>query len=107
MQLASLGWNQRFAALFVPHASAGLAPGRVLQQFNSIYTVATANGEMRGQLSGHLRFAAAPGELPVTGDWVALRIPPGQSTGRIQAVLPRATLFSRRAAGIPVMASIS
>jgi hypothetical protein len=57
MQLASLGWNQRFAALFAPHASAGLAPGRILQQFNSIYTVATANGELRAQLSGHLRFA--------------------------------------------------
>jgi ribosome biogenesis GTPase len=99
MQLASLGWNQRFAALFVSHASAGLVPGRVLQQFNSIYTVATANGELRAQLSGHLRYEAAPEELPVTGDWVALRIPPGLSVGQIQAVLPRATQFSRRAAG--------
>jgi ribosome biogenesis GTPase / thiamine phosphate phosphatase len=99
MQLASLGWNQRFTALFVPHASAGLVPGRVLQQFNSIYMVATANGEMRAQLSGHLRYEAAPGELPVTGDWVALRIPSGQSAGQIQAVLQRATQFSRRAAG--------
>ncbi len=99
MQLVSLGWNQRFAALFVPHASAGLVPGRILQQFNSVYTVATANGEMRAQLSGHLRFAAAPGELPVTGDWVALRIPPDQETAQVVAVLPRATQFSRRAAG--------
>lgn len=61
--------------------------------------VATANGEMRAQLSGHLRYEAAPGELPVTGDWVALRIPSGQSAGQIQAVLQRATQFSRRAAG--------
>ena len=99
MQLASLGWNQRFAALFVSHASAGLVPGRVLQQFNSIYTIATVNGEMRAQLSGQLRFAATHGELPITGDWVALRIPPGQSVGQIQAVLPRTTQFSRRAAG--------
>ena len=74
MQLSLLGWNQRFAAAFVIHASAGMVPGRVIQQFNHIYTVATEGGELRAELSGHLRHEAVPGELPVTGDWVVLRI---------------------------------
>jgi ribosome biogenesis GTPase len=85
--------------LFIPHASAGLRPGRILQQFNSIYTVGTGSGEIRAQLSGHLRFSAATGELPVTGDWVALRTAQGDGITQIQAVLPRATQFSRCAAG--------
>ncbi len=98
MQLSLLGWNQRFAAAFVSHASAGLVAGRVIQQFNHIYTVATEGGELRAQLSGHLRYEAAPGQLPVTGDWVALRLS-NQGATQILAVLPRVTQFSRRAAG--------
>lgn len=99
MQLALLGWNQRFAAAFTIHASAGLVPGRVIQQFNHLYTVATEGGEMRAQLSGRLRYEAAPQQLPVTGDWVALRIPSNQGAAQVLAVLPRVTRFSRRAAG--------
>jgi ribosome biogenesis GTPase / thiamine phosphate phosphatase len=99
MQLALLGWNQRFAAAFVTYSSAGLVAGRVIQQFNHIYTVATEGGELRAQLSGRLRHESAAGQLPVTGDWVALRIPPGQGASQVLAVLPRITQFSRRAAG--------
>ncbi|MFB3815402.1 MAG: ribosome small subunit-dependent GTPase A [Terriglobales bacterium] len=99
MQLALLGWNPRFAAAFTTHASAGLVPGRVIQQFNHLYTVATEGGEVRAQLSGRLRYEAAPQQLPVTGDWVALRIPSDQATAQVLAVLPRVTRFSRRAAG--------
>jgi ribosome biogenesis GTPase / thiamine phosphate phosphatase len=104
MQMSFLGWNQRFAAAFTAHASAGLVPGRVIQQFNHLYTVATEWGEMRAQLSGRLRYEVARDQLPVTGDWVALRVPsnqssPNQDAAQIQAVLPRATRFSRRAAG--------
>ncbi len=98
MQLSSLGWNPRFAAAFANHASAGLVAGRVIQQFNHIYTVATEAGEMRAQLSGRLRYEAPLNQLPVTGDWVALRTS-NQDSAQIIAVLPRATRFSRRAAG--------
>ncbi len=99
MQLTLLGWNNRFAAAFTPHASAGLVPGRVIQQFNYVYTVATENGEVRAQLSGRLRYEATPRQLPVTGDWVALRIASNDGVAQVLAVLPRVTRFSRRAAG--------
>jgi ribosome biogenesis GTPase len=94
-----LGWNPKFAATFTNYASSGLIPGRIIQQFNHIYTVAIEDGEVRAQLSGHLRHEAAHEQLPVTGDWVALRISPGHGTAQIQAVLPRITKFSRRAVG--------
>ncbi|HWR16178.1 MAG TPA: ribosome small subunit-dependent GTPase A [Terriglobales bacterium] len=99
MQLSLLGWNDQFAAAFAAHASAGIIPGRVIQQFNHIFTVATETGEQSAQLSGRLRHDAASHQLPVTGDWVALRVPPNQGVAQIIAVLPRATRFSRRAAG--------
>ncbi|HUY93941.1 MAG TPA: ribosome small subunit-dependent GTPase A [Terracidiphilus sp.] len=99
MQLSLLGWNQRFATEFGIHAATGLVPGRVIQQFNHIYTIATEGGELRAQLSGHLRYEATPEQLPVTGDWVALRIASNEGTAQVMAVLPRVTQFSRRAAG--------
>ncbi len=99
MQLALLGWNPRFAAAFSAHASAGLVPGRVIQQFNCLYTVATEAGEVRAQLSGRLRYQAVPHGLPVAGDWVALRLEAGEGPAQILAVLPRITRFARRAAG--------
>lgn len=99
MQLTWLGWNESFATAFATHASAGLVPGRVIQQFNHLYTVATEGGEIRAQLSGRLRYEAVPQQLPVTGDWVALRAPSEKSLAQVVAVLPRVTRFSRRAAG--------
>ena len=50
------------------------------------------------EISGRLRHeAAGAGELPTTGDWVAFHPSPG-SRARIEAVLPRTTKFSRKAA---------
>ena len=99
MQLSLLGWNPTFAVAFAAHASAGLIPGRVIQQFNHLFTVATEDGNIRAHLSGRVRYQAAPQHLPVTGDWVALRIPSDRGAAQILSVLPRRTRFSRRATG--------
>lgn len=99
MKLTLLGWNQTFSAAFETYAAARLLPGRVIQQFNHIYTVATEVGEVRAQLSGRLRYESAPADLPVTGDWVAVRPSLGGGIAQIHAVLPRFSRFSRRAAG--------
>lgn len=88
MQFSLLGWNERFAALFIPYIAAGLKLGRVLQKFNSIYTVGTESGEVRAQLSGHLCFSAATGELHVTGDWVALRLAQGNGSASVVTIKP-------------------
>ena len=99
MKLTLLGWNQTLSAAFETYAKAGLCPGRVIQQFNHIYTVATEVGEIRAQLSGRLRHSAALADLPVTGDWVGVRTSTGDGIAQIHAVLPRFSRFSRRAAG--------
>ena len=99
MELALLGWNQEFAADFEKHSLAGLIPGRVVQQFNHVYTVVTDRGETRARLCGRMRHEAEPQELPATEDWVATRFSQGTGAAQIVAVLPRFSRFSRRAAG--------
>jgi len=51
------------------------------------------------EMSGRLRHEALSAlDLPAVGDWVALRVEPGAERGTIHAVLPRRTVFVRKAA---------
>jgi ribosome biogenesis GTPase len=43
--------------------------------------------------------ATSRGDLPAVGDWVAVRIRPGEERGAIIGILPRRSRFSRRMAG--------
>ena len=97
--LTDLGWSARLAEAFVPHAGSGLVPGRVSLEHTHIYRVITEAGEGLARVSGRLRHdAGARVDFPAVGDWVALEPAQGGSA-RIRAVLPRASRFSRRAAG--------
>lgn len=88
-RLAQLGWNDELAAQLEEHAP-GLDPGRVTVQHRGAWEVATEPEDVQVEITGRLRHAAAPGELPVVGDWVALR------DNQIDAVLPRRSKFSRK-----------
>jgi ribosome biogenesis GTPase len=100
MQLALLGWDERSSADFHPYSCAGLIAGRVILQHNHIFTVVTEAGEVQAQISGRMHHeSVSAGELPAVGDWVALRLPPGDGNALIQAVLPRRSKFSRKSAG--------
>lgn len=105
-QLIRLGWNQWFSDAFLQYQRNGLIPGRVIQQFNYFYTVASEPGELRAQLCGRLKFKASPHNYPVVGDWVALRLSANSDVSQIIGVLPRKTVFSRRAAGKEVQEQI-
>jgi len=98
LDLAALGWSDFFADPFRPYDEAGLIPGRVATQFNRAYRVYTERGEISVATSGSLRHHATRHTgLPVVGDWVAVR--PNEQGGTIEAVLPRISHFSRKAAG--------
>jgi ribosome biogenesis GTPase len=102
MTLEELGWAPRFAEAFAPHAADGLEPGRVSLEHTHIYRVLTPAGERLARVSGRLRHGAGGrADFPAVGDWVALEPAPAGHDARIRAVLPRATHFSRRAAGNP------
>src|SRR5262249_16887162 len=65
------------------------------------YRVLLPDGERLARVAGRVRHAASSrADFPAVGDWVAVEIP-ASGDARIRAVLPRATQFSRRAAGNP------
>jgi len=95
MFLEQIGVDVRVAELFRPHASKGLELGRVSFAANEQYRIYLKSGECEAAPVGRLRWGD---DLPAVGDWVAARhIERGLAL--IEAVLPRRTRFSRRAAG--------
>jgi ribosome biogenesis GTPase / thiamine phosphate phosphatase len=101
MRLVDLGWDDALAAQFAPwRDKADVQPGRVAIEFNHNYRVYVDGGEIEAVAAGRLKHeAGSRADLPAVGDWVAVRKRPGEDRGAIQAVLPRRSRFSRRAAG--------
>jgi ribosome biogenesis GTPase / thiamine phosphate phosphatase len=118
LTLEDLGWTPRFAAAFEPYRAGGVSAARVSLEHTHIYRVISPDGEGLARVSGRLRHdASGRADFPAVGDWVVVeaadaggeasasaRTMSSASYGetlRIRAVLPRATHFSRRAAGNP------
>jgi ribosome biogenesis GTPase len=100
--LDELGWTAERAADFERHAGRGLCPGRVAVVHRDACGVYTPLGELWAEIAGRLRHeAASRAMLPVTGDWVAVAPRPSEGRATVHAVLPRRSLFSRKAAGSP------
>ena len=99
-ELTALGWSPSRAEEFVPHAAAGFVPARVAAQHRGGYVVYVESGERPAEVAGQLRHAAlGHADLPAVGDWVAVRDAPEADAATIHALLPRRTVFSRKAAG--------
>ena len=79
--------------------SASFRIGRVLSQEKGLYRIVTEDGEHRAEVSGKFRFRAeTAADYPAVGDYVAAEDNPG-GNAIIQAVLPRKSVFLRKAAG--------
>ena len=70
---------------------------RVIVQQRNLYRLVVEAGEIDGRISGLFRHEAADGGYPVTGDWVAVEMKGDAAV--IAHILPRATAFTRMAAG--------
>ena len=100
MPLEDLGWNEFFAAAFLPHARQELVPARVIREGRGVYGVATGDRELAAAAAGRLWHGDEGGGQPAVGDWVAVRLPTlPEEPGLIRAILPRKSKFSRKAAG--------
>ena len=98
--LETLGWTDARARAFAALAAEGLVPGRVGLEHNHVYRVFTATGEVLAEATGRLKhLATGRHELPVVGDWVAVRLDAAGGRSQIVEILPRLTWFSRKAAG--------
>jgi len=105
-RLEEYGWDAAWAAAFEPFAGRDLVPGRVVRQLRDLSTIVTAAGEGDAEVSGRFRHEArGPADFPAVGDWAAVRPVPG---GRavVEALLPRRSAFTRKAAGEAVEAQV-
>jgi len=80
--LVPYGWDERVAALYASNAEPHQEPGRVGRVDRDRCTVRTTTGTLR----------AAADMLPVTGDWVAIRVEPEPA---VEIVLPRWSALER------------
>ena len=98
--LETLGWDPGRDAEFAAFRANGLVPGRVSLEHNHVYRVLTAEGEVLAETAGRIKHQAeGRHELPVVGDWVALRTGGAGARATVAAVLVRRSWFSRKSAG--------
>lgn len=97
MALERLGWDARWNKALHEMGGRGLKPGRVVREHRGAWDVVTDAGEKTLKVPGSLRHRSEPLSLPAVGDWVACNL---KGRGHIQAVLPRRSLFVRKAAGL-------
>ena len=103
MALERLGWDRSWAEA-LRTATRGskdrdLLPGRVVREHRGAWDVETDRGEQTLKVPGSVRHRGNPIDLPAVGDWVICQLPKGRR-GAIVKVLPRRSLFVRRAAGL-------
>lgn len=100
VDLALYGWDAGWAEAFRPYAAQGLVPARVAIEYNHLLRLYTATGDVRAQHSGKLLHEATGRQaMAAVGDWVAIRLNPGERSATIECVLQRRSHFSRKAAG--------
>ncbi len=98
-RLTELGWTDDQAQNFASDRSNELEPGRIVRESRQRYTVETASGRHQARVVGRLiHHSEDASELPVIGDWVALRSD-ADHDATIHAVLPRVSKLSRKVAG--------
>ncbi|MGD0771747.1 MAG: ribosome small subunit-dependent GTPase A [Candidatus Solibacter sp.] len=95
MNLDRLGATPQLRASLAPH----LTLARVTVSHRDQYRLIADSGDLDAEPGGALWYnAASHAAMPVVGDWVAARAINSEQA-IVEAVLPRRTLFARRAAG--------
>jgi len=100
LSLAELGYRAADAEAFAALGDTTSVPGRVVLEHNHVYRVMTEDGEHLAEATGRMKhLAEGRHDLPAVGDWVAVRPDPAGGRAVIRAILPRRSMFARRAAG--------
>ena len=99
--LGPLGWDAFFEAGRAAADAPGLSAARVCVAHRDAFELLTSirAPPVRACLPGAWRQDHGPEDLPTVGDWVLWERPPGGELLRIRHVVPRRSLFVRRASG--------
>lgn len=99
MYLELLGADDFVYRAFAMWAQRSLTLARVAASQRDHYHLITEESELDAEPSGALWYrSTGAASMPVVGDWVAARVI-NSTDAIVEAVLPRRTLFARRAAG--------
>jgi ribosome biogenesis GTPase len=96
--LDQYGWSDALQRTFDIHTRGDLQPARIVAAHRDLWRIVAADGEYNARLTGRFAFGAVEGGFPVVGDWAAVRTQ-GDGEAAVHTVLPRNSVFRRRAAG--------
>lgn len=100
MRLADLGWNSFFDKNFEKYRKENYAALRIIRENRDKYIACNEAGEFSCEVTGKFRFENSSRiQFPAVGDWVAATMIANEAKAMIHAVLPRKSLFSRKAVG--------
>ncbi|MDD3733247.1 MAG: ribosome small subunit-dependent GTPase A [candidate division Zixibacteria bacterium] len=98
MNISQLGWNPFFNEHFNKLNNREFLPARVSLEHKDRYQIWCEQGEMMAEVSGRFRHEAqSRADFPVVGDWVAIASRLAENRATIHQLLPRKTIFSRKA----------
>lgn len=99
MQMTDLGWNSFFENHFKQYRNNDYSVMRVIREDRENYTACNDAGEFSCKVKGKFRFENNDkNQFPTVGDWVVASLIPNERKAMIHAVLPRKSIFSRKAA---------
>ena len=99
MDLGELGWDAAFERQFDGLAKDGLLAARVCRVDRDRCRVIAEDREFEAVVASRGRDDPGQVRYPTVGDWCAVRPPEFDGPGVIDGVVPRRTVFTRRAAG--------
>ncbi|WLD93946.1 ribosome small subunit-dependent GTPase A [Alkalihalobacillus sp. AL-G] len=101
MNLTELGYTNERNEQASEWLEKGYVPGRVTLEHKGMYTLLTGFGEVKGEISGKMRFESSSREdYPAVGDWVMCDVRESDQAATIHSILPRSSKFSRKMAGV-------
>ena len=99
INMAEYGLLSKFEALANEH-SPQYRVARILSQEKGLYRLISENGEQLGEVCGKLRYSAdSTSDFPAVGDFVLIGKGCIQDNAVIHEILPRKSVFVRKAAG--------
>ena len=95
-QLERMGWRADMAAALAGLGDATLSARRVVSADRRGVRIGDGDAETSAVVPGRMRHRARSRDLPVVGDWVAVRAPAPAEPPVVEAVLPRHGELARR-----------
>jgi ribosome biogenesis GTPase / thiamine phosphate phosphatase len=100
MQLTDLGWNSFFEDSFRKYDDNNAVPMRIVRENKEKYIASNGTENYSCTVSGKFKYETkCKSDYPTVGDWVVTSLIPQEKKALIHAVLPRKSIFSRKAVG--------